>query len=360
MKYEYLLSAALFLPPKKRKALRGAFYGAENLYREREERIRSTGILTEEEIYGWLDFRRRQDPDRLWDSLMRKGISFLPYFSEDFPRGISVISDAPYALYYKGSLPPDRGCIAIVGARNCSAYGMAMTKEIGEALSRAGFTIISGMARGVDGVAHRAALSVGGATTAVLGCGPDVIYPKSNRDIYEEIVKNGCILSEFLPETEPRPDFFPQRNRLISALSDIVVVTEAREKSGSLITAGFAADQGKDVYALPGRITDPLSKGCNKLIADGAAVITGTGEFLRQLSEFYPGELHLVSAQTSNFNLEKEELLVYSCLDFYAVGIDEIQRKTSLSLLDTVTALVSLSEKGLARECYINQYVKLR
>ncbi len=360
MKYEIFLGAAVFLSPAVRRELRSVFFGAENVYRAGEKEIGHYGILSKEELTRWMAFKKEKEPERLEEELSNKGIRFLPYFSGDFPSSLLTIGKPPYALYCIGSLPSEERRVAVVGARACTAYGSAVTTEISTALSKAGIAVVSGMARGIDGIAHRAALKEKGRTIAVLGCGPDVIYPEDNADIYREIPKNGCIVSEFLPGTAPRPEFFPQRNRIISGLSDFVIVTEARKKSGSLITAKEALEQGKDVYAVPGRTRDPLSEGTNRLIADGAHVILGEKEFIRDLSELYPGRLSLALAGPNNFNLEKEERMVYSCLDFYPVGLDRIVNGSGLSIMDTVTALVSLSDKGLAKEVYINQYIKIK
>ncbi len=360
MKYEIMLGAAVFLSAARRRELRSAFYGAENLYRAGIKELKAYGKLSEEEMEHWMAWKKKTEPERLQEELEEKGIRFLPHFAEDFPPLLSKIEYPPYALYCIGTLPVEERRVGIVGARNCTAYGRAVTTELAGALAGAGIAVVSGMARGIDGVAHRGALKKNGRTVAVLGCGPDVIYPKENDDIYREIRESGCIVSEYLPGTDPRPEFFPQRNRIISGLSDFLIVTEARKKSGSLITAREALDQGKDVYAVPGRTKDPLSEGTNRLIADGARMILGEEDFIRDLAELYPGKLSLAMSGSNNFKLEKEERLVYSCLDFYPVGLERIVNGSGLSIMDTVSALVSLADKGLAKEIYINQYIKIK
>lgn len=190
---------------------------------------------------------------------------------KEYPERLTQIQRPPELLYGCGRLPTaDRKAVAIVGARGCSGYGRRMAEWFGSRLAAEGVTIISGMAEGIDGISQRAALAAGGDSTAVLGCGVDICYPAANRDLYRQLAGSGCLISEYAPGSRPEAWHFPQRNRIISGLADLVLVLEAREKSGSLITAEYALEQGKDVFALPGRVGDPLSAGCNRLIREGA------------------------------------------------------------------------------------------
>ena len=216
-----------------------------------------------------------------WKELRKKGISFVSCESSLYPEKLLQTADYPYGIFYKGSLPSQK-CIsvAIVGSRCCSGYGRAVAEELAAALASRGDIVISGMALGIDGYAQAAALAAGGISCGVLGCGVDQCYPKEHLDLCLRLQKQGGILSEFAPETRPLRSHFPIRNRIISGLSDIVVVVEAREKSGSLITADFAIEQGRDVYAVPGRCCDPLSRGCNQLIESGAQVYLSVRDFL--------------------------------------------------------------------------------
>ena len=216
--------------------------------------------------------------------------------------------------------------------------------------------MISGMAYGIDTDGHKGALDGGGQTFAVLGCGADVCYPKRNAYLYEKIQKEGGILSEFAPKTQPLPAYFPQRNRIIAGLSDYTVVIEARLKSGSLITADYAVEQGREVYALPGRVTDALSQGCNALIQQGAGVITSVEEFL--------GELHLDTGNTvsqTNFHkllLEKDEVLVYALFDLRPIGLGTMVEKSPFGLAELLDILERLEQKGFIKETIPNFYVK--
>lgn len=202
-----------------------------------------------------------------------------------YPQRMRALRGMPGVLYYCGRLPEEnKASVAVVGARTCSAYGREMAQWFAGELAAAGVQIISGMARGVDGIAQKAALERGGKSFAVLGCGTDVCYPKENKELYERLLAEGGIVSEYPAGTPPLACHFPTRNRIISALSDLVLVIEAREKSGTLITVDFALEQGRDVYVLPGRISDPLSSGCNRLMRQGAGVALEPSDILEALS----------------------------------------------------------------------------
>jgi len=193
-----------------------------------------------------------------------------------FPERLKLYEACPSALFYKGELEK-LNCsksVAVVGSRNCTSYGVSAAASIARDLCRSGINVISGLAKGVDGAAHKSSLANGGFTCGVLGCGLDIVYPKENIHLYNEMFKKGCVLSEFTPGTRPAPYNFPKRNRIISGLSDAVIVVEAGEKSGSLITAVMAMEQNKSVFAVPGSIFSDKSSGANKLIRDGANIYT--------------------------------------------------------------------------------------
>lgn len=219
-----------------------------------------------------------------YEKMIGRGISFVAAGEEGYPKKLADIPDAPCAIYYVGKLPKnEEKTIAIIGARNCSEYGKAMARQFGEILAGAGVQIVSGMARGIDGIGQQAALNAGGYSLGVLGCGVDICYPPDNRQLYEQLIAEGGICSEYPPGTPPRAVLFPPRNRIISGLCDGVLVVEAKERSGTLITVDMALEQGREVYALPGRATDPLSRGCNRLIRQGAELIVSPQDMLREL-----------------------------------------------------------------------------
>ncbi len=225
----------------------------------------------------------RLDADMAW--LARPGHRLLRCDEADFPPQLEVVSQPPVALFVAGDpaflLGPQ---IAIVGARSASAQGLATARDFARTLSRAGLIVTSGMADGIDGAAHTAALEAGGKTVAVVGTGPDRVYPRKHRDLAARIVENGVIVSEFPPGTEARPDHFPRRNRLIAGLALGTLVVEAGLQSGSLITARLAAEAGKEVFALPGSIHNPLAKGCHRLIRDGARLVETAAEVIEALA----------------------------------------------------------------------------
>lgn len=213
-----------------------------------------------------------QSPEMAYERLRKAKISYTFCNMDDFPARLLTIPDPPFGLFYRGGLPKEETpAAAVIGARKCSEYGHCMAQQFAKELGKRGVNIISGMALGIDGISQRAALDAGARSYAVLGCGVDVVYPKSNRPLYERLIEYGGVLSEYPIGTEPRPMLFPPRNRIISALSDVVLVVEAREKSGTLITVDMALEQGREVYAVPGRCTDNLSSGCNRLLREGAS-----------------------------------------------------------------------------------------
>ncbi len=222
--------------------------------------------------------------ERAVERLRACGARAIPQTSAAFPPRLARLDDAPLLLHVLGD-PSwlQRPCIAIVGSRAPSAYGRAVADRFAASLARAGVVVVSGLATGIDGVAHRAALEAGGATVAVQACGPDLVYPRGHRELAGRIAARGALVTEFSPGTPPRAAQFPFRNRLISALAVAVLVVEARLRSGSLVTARHAADQGVDVYAVPGPLGAPTSEGTNRLLHDGAHVALEPEDLLRSL-----------------------------------------------------------------------------
>lgn len=276
-----------------------------------------------------------------------------------YPKRLLQLADMPPQLFIKGALPTDsEPSVAIVGARMCSNYGKAQAYEYARVLSQAGVQIISGMARGIDGYAHRGALEGGGRTFAVLGCGVDICYPRENLDLYRKIPKQGGILSEYENNTPPFSRNFPRRNRIISALADIVLVIEAKERSGSLITVDAALEQGKTVFALPGRVCDELSKGCNRLISQGAGVADTPKTLLDELQIEY---VKIGNAlKKTQIRLETKQEMVYSCLDLQPQNLQELFDKIPLSREEIIRILVELELEGLLIEPMKNYYAKIK
>lgn len=270
------------------------------------------------------------------------------YISADYPKSLFEIPDPPPFLYIKGELHSHELSVAIVGSRRATSYGLMTTGQLAEGLAGHGVCVVSGMARGVDTAAHRGALRVGGRSIGVLGCGVDKVYPPENRQLFEEMACKGCLVSEFPLGVMPLPENFPRRNRIISGLSSGVLVVEAAEKSGSLITAQFALEQGRDVFAVPGNISFATSRGCNRLIKQGAKLVDCVEDILEEL----PGHLlasadtPLFQAQLRIFALTPKEASVYELLARSPLHIDDIISQTELTAGEVSSMLLHLELKG--------------
>ena len=325
----------------------GGYFGSfSSIYNIEERAIRQSGILNEGQLEALVKARGEfSECESQYEQLQDQGILFVTPLDEEYPKRLMEICDYPMGLFVRGRLPEDeKPAVAIVGARGCSAYGEQLAKEFGRALSSEGVQIISGLALGIDGASHRGALTGGTPTFGVLGCGVNICYPSANYALYEEMIRSGGILSEFYPGVPPLKNHFPRRNRIISGLSDAVLVVEARERSGSLITAEFALEQGRDIFAVPGRITDHLSGGCNRLIQQGAYMALSPGDILEYLGVKCGKEL-IIREKNVN-SLAKKEKMVYSCLDFKPKHMEEILSETGLSIRECMNILLELELQG--------------
>ncbi len=359
--YKNFLGAALDLSNSEKRQLIMILGSPEAVYRAKGSTIKNTNVLNDLKLKKLSEFRERFDINGEAERLDKMGVGAVFFDEDEYPNELTMINDAPYALYYMGNFPKqDERRVGMVGARYSTGYGRTITIDVAKKLSSAGYVIISGMARGIDRASHVGALEAGGKTYAILGCGADICYPPENSDIYCEIKKHGGIISELYPGAAPIPQFFPMRNRIISGLSMAVLVMEAREKSGSLITANFALDQGKSIYALPGRISDKLSLGCNRLISQGAGIITDADQILCELDNLSgymriplpPGEKKVPL-------LNKNENVIYNIFEYEPISLDEIQMKTKLSIMEVISSVVSLVNRGLIKETFINSYIKV-
>lgn len=357
MKYAYWLANIPGIGNAKIRYLYEEATCAQEIYELPLSHLKKVEGLTEEDVKNIHSSRLRWDLDKQWFELMEQGVGFVSAEQANFPEKLQNIPNAPYALYYVGNLPEEnRKAVSIVGARGRSAYGSEVAQKLAKALSEHGVQVISGLAKGIDGDAHKGALEGQGDTFAVLGCGVDVCYPRDHRYLYQKILERGGIISEYPPGTQPLSGYFPARNRIISGLSDCVVVIEARERSGSLITADFAMEQGRDVYALPGRITDSLSAGCNKLIKQGAGIVQSVEDFLADLDILTENTYSQIDFR--KMLLEKDERLVYSLTDFRPVGLGTLVDKTELSIARLLEILEKLESLGLVKETFTNYYVR--
>lgn len=358
-RYEYWLAGLLCLPGKKKIRLREMAGGAEGLYRMKQASLRKLPGLTERERAKLEQGQSapEEELEKMRTDCIRQDIRLILHQDSEYPARLEQIYNPPYGLYCRGTLPPESAlAVAVVGARACSAYGRQVAEQVGYHLAGQGVSVVSGMAAGIDGAGQRGALQAGGKSYGVLGCGVDICYPAGNRQLYEALPAQGGLISEYPPGTRPLACFFPQRNRIISGLSDVVLVVEAREKSGALITGDFALEQGKEVYAVPGRVGDALSQGTNRLIGQGAGIFLSWEDFQKELGLF-PNFLES-SVKIKKLSLEKSERLVYSCLDLSPKNLDELMAETGYSLTELMENLESLREKGCILEVYRNCYIR--
>lgn len=289
-----------------------------------------------------------------YGALAGKNIRFIMAGEPEYPHRLESIYDMPMWLFVKGRLPDEhRPSVAVVGARSCTTYGRQVAQYLCRALAENGIQTVSGLARGIDGAAHQGTVNAQGASYAVLGSGVDYCYPRENLGLYHDILETGGVISEYGPGEKPTAGHFPARNRIISGLSDAVVVVEARKKSGSLITADQALEQGKEVFAVPGRVNDLLSEGCNGLIKQGAALLQSPEDILDFFRIDCKKSLKLVKRSTKT--LAKTEKMVYSCLDSQPKHVEELIRMSKLPTGECMAALLKLELDGFILQP-VNQY----
>lgn len=338
------------------------FHSFERIYNIEGTQMTAMGILPKkagEAFDRWKE--RLAEEKENYGRLKEKKIRFVSVLDEEYPKRLKDIYDFPMALYVKGKLPKDQmPSAAIIGARGCTSYGLQVARMLGKRLGEAGVQVISGMALGIDGAGHQGALDGEGSTFAVLGCGADICYPQRNWHLYCQIPDKGGIISEFPVGEQALPQHFPMRNRIISGLADVIVVVEAKERSGSLITADLGLEQGKEVFAVPGMITSRLSMGCNQLIRQGASIVTDPEdilEFLR-ISERQNLNQNLNLREKNENGLAKREKMVYSCLDFQPKFIDQIVLESGLPVEEALGLLLELEWKGFILQPAGHYYVK--
>lgn len=273
----------------------------------------------------------------------KHGVRVVDFLAADYPAALLEIPDPPPFLYVKGELRDLDPAVAIVGARRASSYGLLTTDRFARELSAHGVIVVSGMARGVDTAAHRGALEAGGRTVGVLGCGIDVIYPAENRRLFEAMAEKGALISEFPMGTTPLAENFPRRNRIISGISRGVLVVEAAENSGSLITARYALDQGRDVFAVPGNINFKTSRGTNRLIKEGAKLVEEVADIIEELPRCAGAR---PTPAQPDFSLTSGEAAVYALLTEAPLHIDDVIVRSSLPVSEVSAILLHLELKG--------------
>ncbi|GMQ65044.1 DNA-processing protein DprA [Vallitalea maricola] len=292
-----------------------------------------------------------------YNRIKKSNINFYSIDDDLYPENLKNIYDYPYGIYVKGDIKDDSPIIAVVGARRCTEYGREVAKLFGRELAKMGIIIISGMARGIDTAAHKGALEGGGRTYAVLGSGVNICYPKENYKLMDDISHKGALISEFPVNQIPKPGNFPLRNRIISGISDGVLVIEAAGKSGSLITADQALEQGKDVYSIPGRITDKLSEGTNNLIKMGAKMVTNIDDILDEISMSFTKKKQK-NSENITLGLAEIEKIVYSCLSLEPLFIDDIHIKSNIPIDELGLILTKLELKGVIKQLPNKYFIK--
>ncbi len=304
-----------------------------------------------------LTYRRTLDPEAELAQLTRSGVQLTTWDDDDYPANLRQIDTPPPLLYVRGGfVEADEWAIGIVGTRRASAYGREVAHTLATELAQAGITIVSGLALGIDAVAHEAALNAGGRTIGVLGSGVDQLYPAKNRSLALRMVNHGAVVSEYALGVRPEARNFPPRNRIISGLSKGIIVVEANEKSGALITTNFAAEQGRDVFAVPGSILNPTSAGCNRLIQNGATPLLSVDDVLEQLNMT---KIHVqrTARQTVPPEPLEADLLVH--LSTAPQYIDDIVRQAKLPSAQVGSLLAIMELKGLVRQVSTLSYVRV-
>ena len=340
----------------KSKKLLEYFEDPHNVWDAKENELRTLDFLTKTDIINLIDKEYRENVERHLYNIYKNNIEIISIKDEVYPYYLKNIYDPPVILFAKGSINKEEKYLAIVGSRKATSYGLKMAQTISSELAKYGITVVSGMARGIDTLAHRGALNANGRTVAVLGCGVDIVYPIENSKLKEAIIENGACMSEYLPGTPPNANNFPARNRIISGMALGVVVIEAGERSGSLITANFALDQGREVFALPGNVNSINSAGTNKLIKEGAKMVTGIDDILEEINMSFNEEkvksffIDKLKDDRLFKGLDEDERKVALCLKTEPLHIDIIAKQTGYSIQVVNSIIVMLELKGVVEQ----------
>lgn len=336
------------------------FGSAEAVWRASPSEIRQVRGLSEKLIQTLISSRDEDTLNEWIIELEEKQIDFYSFRHPRYPRLLLEIYNPPVGIYVKGTLPDDGlDTVAIIGARKCSRYGASVAYRIAKDLARANIVVVSGMARGIDSMAHKGILDGGGRTIAVLGCGVDICYPAENLALMEQIAENGCVISEYPPGTPAIPKNFPFRNRIISGLSQIVVVVEAGKKSGTLITADLALESGRDVFVVPGNVTSALSEGTNDLIKQGCPIVTEGNDILFELGIAFQEKERKSFCKKAGQSLTPEEERVYGMItDGTPVAAETICRKLHMDIQEIQYILSLLELSGLIQKVPQAGYIR--
>lgn len=351
-RYWIAFSRVPYIGPTRIDRLQAQFGDLESAWRASESQLR--GVLDERSRESLVRFRATFSPEEEIERLQRSGIGVLSRVSDGYPALLREISMPPPVLYIKGELTPEDGtAVAIVGTRRMTSYGREVARTIASELASAGVTVVSGLARGIDGVSHDAALKAGGRTIAVLGSGVDVIYPPEHRRLAEQIAESGAVVSSFPPGQAPDAPNFPARNRIISGMSLGIVVIEAPERSGALITVDFAADQGREVFVVPGSVLSAASAGNMRLLRDGARPVASAADILEDLNLARRRE---IAAVQQALPLDEDERRLLAVLTAEPQHIDDVAAAANLPIAKAGALLLTMELKGSVRNAGAQHY----
>lgn len=332
--------------------------GAENLYYMSKKQLAELKGVSDKYAEIICERRKRWNLKEEYDKCIQNGVKFITYDSEEYPVKLKEISSSPYALFVKGNLPnPAVKSVAIIGARDCSQYGRLVAEDLGKGLAGYGVQVISGMAYGIDGIAQMSTLDAGGISYGILGCGPDICYPRTNKVLYERLIECGGVISEYSPGTHAQSRLFPPRNRIIAGLSDLIVVVEAKKKSGTAITVDMALDMGKEIAVIPGRINDSLSEGCINLWKMGAAPVCCAEDIMSILEPEFSYEDNVNNLE--RVHLDELEKTIYEKTDTVRpVSFEELMLQTKLNGSMLSYGILSLEMQDCVLEISSGYYIR--
>ncbi len=352
--YDALLLEAPGIGKVRLEKLKAFFGDAETAWQATDRDLSLSGILSGNELENLLLHRAKVDPIATVATWHNKGIGVCSINDPQYPRLLQQCYDPPAFLFYRGCLQADSVCLAVVGSRRSTPYGRNVARSFSESLSRAGVTIVSGAARGIDAAAHEGALAAGAVTIAVLGSGVDMPYPAENRRLIDQIAETGCVISEYPPGTPPAAGRFPARNRIVAGMSVGVLVVEAAEKSGALITADLAMEENRDVYAVPGSIFSEASRGTHRLIQQGARLISCVDDILEDM-----GLTRNVTTDLALPKLTDPELKILSCLSYeQPKSVEELLADTDLAPAGLQVLLLQMEMAGHVEKDITMRYTR--
>lgn len=348
-KYWIALSLLPDIGPVSARKLLAVFGTPEKIFKARPDDLLSVEGIGVNRMKNIKEFSLWEEVEKQEKVIEQGDIKAVCFAEAAYPEMLREIEDAPIVLYVKGNIEPqDRYAVAVVGSRKLTHYGASVAEDISGELASMGFTVVSGMARGIDSLAHGAALKAGGRTFAVLGSGLDIPYPPENRTLMDKIAGSGCVITEFPPGTAPDKENFPKRNRIISGLSLGVLVVEATSESGALITARYAIDQGREVFAVPGNVVSSSSEGTNELIRRGAVLTRKAEDIVKELAPVLKGFIR--SVEKMKIDVTQEEMKVCNLLSGEPKQVDDISRESGLPASEALGILLGLELKGAIKQ----------